>query len=315
MIVIKILEPIGLEDQKWIEQLKNKKFGLRIEIDSEDTRGFDEEQLIRFVKNANILLLSNRPLNKKVIDACPNLQLVSVAFSGVDHVDTEACQKRNIPVKNAAGYSIHAVAELTLCLALNLYRRLLQAAESICEDHAAEFPLGMELFSKKIGLIGGGAIGLETAKLFNGLGCRISIFNRHPLDPSIHFAQQQPLEVLLATSDVISLHIPLNKETKHFISKERLALMKSSAILINTARGGIIDEQALIEALDQKRIAGAALDVFNDEPPLKKNHPLLNRENVLLTPHIGYRTREASLVKAELAFKNIDDWLSAQKIN
>jgi D-3-phosphoglycerate dehydrogenase len=264
--------------------------------------------LIEFAKDATVLVLSNRPISKKVIQACPDLRFIFIAFAGTDHVDSDACREKNIIVKNAAGYSNHAVAELTICLALNLYRKIAQATRNLCTSLAKAFPLGNELHGKNVGIIGGGAIGQETAKLFAAFGCRVQIFNRHPLELS--FATQVSLDELLASSDLISLHIPLTAETKGLINSEKFALMKSSAVLINTARGPIVDATALLRALDEKQLAAAALDVFDQEPPLPSDHPLLKRDNVLATPHIGYRTEEAIALKAELAYNALLEWLA-----
>ncbi len=286
MVLVKILEPIGLDDGKYIEQLRS--CGARVEV--ADTRGKEDAFVAQFIQGADAVILANRPLRRLVIEACPTLQLISTAFTGLDHIDLAACQERGIVVKNASGYAVHAVAELTVALALNLYRNIAEAEPT---------SIGHELYGKKVGLIGGGSIGQEVAKRFSAFGCDVSIYSRSAVPPVA-------IERLLTSSDIVSLHIPYTAETKHFLNKERLALMKPSAILINTARGPVIDQTALVAMIKKKAIAGVALDVFDDVPPLPQ------QDNVLLTPHIGYRTQEAFARRSDAAFKSISEWLVTQ---
>jgi D-3-phosphoglycerate dehydrogenase len=293
-VIIKILEPIGFENNLWIEDLR-KEFSAAFE--EIDAKKLSDSSLIPLIKDADALVLTNRPLSQKLLAACPKLQFLAVAFTGIDHIDTEEITKRGIIIKNAAGYATHAVAELTIGLALELYRNIHKACSTLTEQGL--FPLGKELFGKKVGIIGEGAIGKETSRLFSAFGCEVLIYKKGSCC----------LEELLKTSDIISLHIPLNTETVNFIDAQKLSLMKPSAILINTARGPIVNEQALTEAILKNKIAGAALDVFDIEPPLTKDHPLLNLNNVLLTPHIGYRTKEAARKKAEITINNLKNWL------
>ncbi|MBS0627659.1 MAG: hydroxyacid dehydrogenase [Verrucomicrobia bacterium] len=301
-MIVKVLEPIGFEDSSWINDLQLK-FSLKIE--QLDTRSLSDEALTTFIKDANALILSNRPLRGKVLASCPNLSFISVAFTGIDHIDADEVLRKKIKVRNAAGYATHAVSELALGLSLELYRKIRKASESLSQKDSNCFPLGLELFDKKVGIIGGGAIGSESARLFTAFGCKVSSYRRNSSN----------LEEILKTSDILSLHLPLTSETRHFINKDKLLLMKPTAILINTARGPIIDQEALIFALKHKVIAGAALDVFDIEPPLPLTHPLLQIPNVLLTPHIGYRTQEAAFKKASIAIKNLEEWLDSLKLN
>lgn len=298
-IIVKVLEPIGFENSSWIDELRRK---FPIQIEQIDTRGFSDEKLIKIVKEATALILSNRPLSQKVLSSCLNLKFISVAFTGIDHVDAKEVATKNIIVKNAAGYATHAVAELTIGLALQLYRQIKESSENITQENSNQFPLGKELFGKNVGIIGGGSIGNEVARLFEAFGCITSKYTRG----------SSSLEKILKTADILSLHLPLSSETRYFINKERLSLIKPTAILINTARGLIIDQEALCLALTNKQLAGAALDVFDIEPPLPSEHPLLKAPNVLLTPHIGYRTEEAALKKATIALSNLQEWLQTK---
>lgn len=308
---IKLLEPIGFEDRKEIVGLKKQFSNLNLQFEEFDTRGMEEESLINVLKGADAIILTSRPLSEMVISSCPTLKFISVAFTGIEHISQEACKNQGIEIKNAAGYATHAVAELALCLTLNLLRKVLPAAESITtlkvEDHAF---LGNELNGKEVGIIGGGAIGLETGRLFAAFNCNVSIYNRHPLKETPTFAIQKDLESVLKNSDILSLHVPLTDETYHLINRERLSLCKPNLMLINTARGKVVDQEALMEALIQKRIAGAALDVFDQEPPLEKNHPLLKIPNLILTPHLGFYTKEALARRSKIAFDNLKNWIS-----
>lgn len=298
MVICKILEPLGFDDQKRIDSLAKE----NIFIEKEDTRHFSDEQLIQFIGDAEALLLANRPLNQKVLDACPHLKFISVAFTGLDHIHLPTCEKKNILVKNAAGYATHAVAELTLCMALLLYRKIFIAQAHLSLPTKTGVHVGQELHGKHVGIVGGGAIGSEVARLFTSLGSSVEIYQRSRPTPS--------LEQLLTQSDIVSLHLPLNEETRHLINRKNLALMKPSAILINTARGPIIDEKALIEALNQEKLAGAALDVFDQDPPLPVDSPLLSAKNVVALPHLGFQTKEALEERSAICFKNLTAWLS-----
>ena len=170
---------------------------------------------------------------------------------------------------------------------------------------------GHELFGKTLGVVGCGAIGLQVARLGNAFGCRVLGFERHVLRVEDVPIKQVTLDELLDRSDIISLHLPLTVETRGFIGREQFARMKPSAILINTARGPVVDQPALIEALDQNRLAAAGLDVFDTEPPLPANHPILAASNTVLLPHIGFETAEAISAKADIALRYLVDFLSA----
>lgn len=295
-MIIKVLEPIGFTNNDWIQDLKAR---FAVKIEEIDSRNMTDDTLISHVYDANALVLANRPLTKKVLLACPHLQFIAVSFAGIDHIDQEIAKEKNIVIKNAAGYATHAVSELAIALTLELYRKIWLAKTTLTKEKANLFPLGKELFGKKVGIIGEGSIGKQTASLFSAFGCEVVCYKRG----------SSCLEDILKNSDILSLHIPLTDETRHFIDEKKLSLMKPSAVIINTARGPIIDQKALITALTQNKIAGAALDVFDQEPPLPSFHPLLKLDNVLLTPHIGYRTEEAMKAKAELTLKNLENWL------
>ena len=159
---------------------------------------------------------------------------------------------------------------------------------------------------KKFGIVGTGAIGLRVARLAHAFGCEVYAYSR--TEKEIDWVHYMPLEELLGTCDIVSLHTPLTKETHHLICRENLALMKKSAVLINTARGSVVDSEALAEALNQGKIAGAAVDVFETEPPVSKDHPLFHAKNTLVTPHVAFATKEAMVKRAHIAFQNVRAW-------
>jgi D-3-phosphoglycerate dehydrogenase len=247
-----------------------------------------------------------------VIEACPNLKLISVAFTGIDHVDQDACKACGIILHNAAGYADHAVSELAIGLMIALLRRIVSADATTRAGGDNRELAGHELFGKTLGVVGCGAIGLQVARLGNAFGCNVLGFERHVLRIADVAIEQVELDELMSRSDIVSLHLPLTSETRGFIGREQLARMKRSAVLINTARGPVVDQSALIEALGQNRLAGAGLDVFDMEPPLPAEHPIFKAPNTVLLPHIGFETVEAMSAKADIALHHLENFLSGR---
>jgi phosphoglycerate dehydrogenase-like enzyme len=285
---IKVIEPIGQSETAIRSRLRDllEKGGHRLCIC--DTRGLNDADLIHKLSDADILLLSNRPLSRSVIEACPNLKLICVAFTGIDHVDEEACKARGIILHNAAGYAVHAVSELVFGLIVAVLRRIVSADTTVRAGGDNREMTGHELFGKTLGVV--------------GCGVRVD-------DVAI---EQVELDELLSRSDIVSLHLALTAETRGFIGREQLARMKPSAILINTARGPIVDQSALIEALHQNRLAGAGIDVFDVEPPLPAKHPIFTAPNTVLLPHVGFETVEAMSAKADIALRHLENFLNGR---
>jgi phosphoglycerate dehydrogenase-like enzyme len=308
-MIIKIIEPIGESEGAIRARIGDLVDQGGHSIFLCDTRGMMEAELIKTIKDADILLLSNRPLSGNVINACSRLKLICAAFTGIDHVDQEACRERGIILHNAAGYAVHAVSELAIGLIIGLYRRIIPANTKTRAGGTNEGLVGRELFGKTLGVIGCGHIGLQVARLGNAFGCQVLGFDPHVVKAADVAIKQVELDDLLSRSDIVTLHLPLVTETRSFIGRDQLAKMKRTAILINTARGPIIDQAALIEALSEKRLAGAGLDVFDLEPPLAANHPILTAPNTVLTPHIGFETVEALAAKANIALSHLEDFL------
>lgn len=302
-----IIEPLGVEQEKLLS-MAAKQLPESVEVVYYDTRVTDTETLIERGKDADIIAVSNLPLNADVINSCKNLKMLSVAFTGIDHIAMDACRKNGVLVSNCAGYSTAAVADLVFGLLISLYRNIPACNEVVRREGTKDGLVGFELEGKKFGVVGTGAIGLRVAAIAQAFGCEVLAFSRTKKDvPGITYTD---LDTLLSQCDIVSLHTPLNDSTRGLIGKEQLALMKKNAVLINTARGPVVDSQALAEALNEERIAGACIDVFETEPPVKKEHPLLNAKHVIATPHAAFATKEALVKRAVIVFDNITAWLN-----
>jgi phosphoglycerate dehydrogenase-like enzyme len=281
-----------------------------------ENRSEDENVICERVKDAEILIVSTIPLSEKVISASPHLKMIAVAFTGCDHIALDLCRDKGIIVCNAAGYSTRAVAELAIGLMIDLLRRITFFDDEMHQGMGRSGILGRELSGKTVGIIGTGSIGLHLASILQAFGCHVVAYSRSIRQKAVEQGiQYLPLAEVLSTSDIVSIHIPLTPQTKNLIGENELSLMKSSAILINTARGGVVDQQALAKALMEKKIAGAGLDVFEKEPPLPIDHPLLKTPNTIVVPHIGYATEEAISQRAEIVEDSILAFLNGKPIN
>lgn len=269
----------------------------------------DDETLKTRVKDANVLILANMPLSGEVIAAAKQLKFISVAFTGFDHIDLEQCKKQGIQVSNAAGYSTRSVAELSFGLMIGLLRSIVPLEAIARQGGTKQGYRQSDLSGKTLGVLGTGAIGAAVAELGLAFGCKVLAYNRSEKPELIKKGVQYlPLESVLQQSDIVSLHTPLTDATKHLINAERLRLMKPSAILINTAVGPVVDNQALAQALHEGVIAGAGLDRTDMEPPIPADYPLLDAPNTLIVPHVGYATDEALERRADISFNNILQW-------
>jgi phosphoglycerate dehydrogenase-like enzyme len=309
---ITALEPIGL-DKKGLENLGKRFVGAGHRFTPFFERVEDTPSLIARAKDADAVLVSNIPLSREFVEACPSLKMISTAFTGYDHIDATACRERGIVVSNAAGYAVAAVAELAVALMIALLRKIPSLDPEVRSGGTRSGFLGTELSGKTAGIVGTGEIGRDIARLLLAFGCRVLGHDRVPC--GVEGVHSVPLEELLRNSDIVSIHVPLTPDTKRMIGKKELAMMKPSAVLINTARGAVVDNEALAAALREGRIAGAGIDVFDMEPPLPAEYPLLRAPNTILTPHIGYATREAIVKRAEIAAANITAWLGGKPIN
>lgn len=305
---INILEPLGIPNEELVNTIQ-KNIGPRHSITTFDDRRTDTATLIERSADADILVFSNIPFSKEVLANCPKLKYICCAFTGLDHIDLDYCRERGIEVQNCAGYSTTAVAELVFGLVFGLARQILPGHQACLNGGTkADFATGWEISGQTFGIIGMGAIGQQVAKLAQAFGCEVLAYSRTKKDiPGVEFVQ---LSELLNCSKIVSLHLPLNNETRGFIGAEQIELMRPDALLINTARGPVVDTAALARALKEGKIAGAGIDVFDCEPPLPQDNPLLGLPNVLLTPHLAFATKEAFLRRAQIAAKRIARWVT-----
>lgn len=275
----------------------------------------DPQVQIERAKDADILMIANMPLSGEVIRACKNLKFIDVAFTGVDHVDLDAAKEMGIKVSNAAGYSTQAVAEIALCMMLSLLRNIPQVEQRCRQGQTKDGLVGCELRGKTVGIVGAGAIGCRTAELCHAFGCRVLGYKRHVTGKEPSFIEFVSLDELLQNSDIVSLHCPINEQSKHLINAQSIAKMKQGAYLINTARGPVVDSQALADALNSGYLAGAGIDVFEKEPPLSTDHLLLHSKNTIVTPHVAFASAESMVARAEIVFDNIQSYLSGNQKN
>lgn len=272
-----------------------------------------QETLIERIAGAEIVLniRASTRFTAGVFEGCPRMRLLSLWGTGTDHVDLAAAARHGVTVTNTPGVSAVSVAEHALALLLAVARRIPRAD---AETRQGRWPRrGMvQLHGKTLGVVGLGAVGRQMARLGAGIGMRVIAWTLHP-ELALGF-DLAPLEELLRTSDALSLHLRLSGRTRGLIGRRELELMKPAAILVNTARAAIVDEAALVEALEANRVAGAGLDVFATEP-LPHGHPLTRLDNVVLTPHLAGVTSEALEAGLEMAIDNIWNFLAGRPAN
>ncbi|WP_077622517.1 hydroxyacid dehydrogenase [Sediminibacillus massiliensis] len=270
--------------------------------------GTDEHTLIKAVQDCDAILVRTARITRQIIESADKLKVIARHGVGLDNVNIAAASERGIYVCNAPTANIHSVAEHVLGLMIAVSHFIPAADKALRRGDFAtrNYFIGNELLGKTVGLIGCGNIGkLVAQKCALGLGMKVIAF-----DPNINRPEQDFIEMVstveevLRRADYVSLHLPYSPELHHFIHTYKLKLMKSSAYLINAARGGLVDEQALYDALVSKSLAGAALDCFEKEPPLP-NHPLWELENVVVTPHMAAHTKEAMIRMAMIPAEEI----------
>jgi glyoxylate reductase len=263
------------------------------------------ELIARLQGKQGLVSILSTPVNREVLEACPDLKVVANIAVGYNNIDVGAARERGVVVTNTPDVLTEASADLTWALILGITRRIVEGDRLVraggWKGWALDFMLGSDLRGKQLGVVGFGRIGQAVAARAGAFGMRVAYQSRKVIGPPEY--QPMPYDRLIATSDVVTLHCPLTDETRHLIDQKSLARMKRSACLVNTARGPVVDEAALVWALKNRIIAGAALDVYENEPRV---HPeLLTLENIVLAPHLGSATTETRTAMADLAVHNV----------
>lgn len=290
-------------------------------------RPLEEGDLEKIKDTEGLVIFIYTQLTKEIIDRLPNLKFVVTCSTGFDHIDLEACKERNIVVTNVPSYGEITVAEHTFALILALSRRILESNKRIHDGYfSPEGLTGFDLNGKTLGVIGVGSIGCNVSKIANGFGMKVLAYKRSP-DPELEKEYGftiVDLETVLQKSDIVTIHLPYNQETHHLIDQEKFYMMKKGSILINTARGAIVDTKAMVAALQEERLFGVGLDVFEGEPVLREEKELLSRQfnnedmlyvleehlllhhpHVVMTPHNAFNSREALEIIMSTAVENI----------
>ncbi|MDE6758417.1 MAG: D-2-hydroxyacid dehydrogenase [Clostridia bacterium] len=271
------------------------------------------EQRLERAKDAEILISNKVILDRQLLEQIPNLKYIGLLSTGYNVVDIEYAKERKIPVCNIPDYSTKSVAQLTLALLLELTMAVGKHNDSVvrgdwseCKDFCYRVQDIIELDGKTIGLIGYGAIAKEVAKSASALGMKVLAYRRTPFE-SDGIAQSVSLDELFAQSDVVSLHCPMNKDSDRLIDSKAIDKMKDGVIIINTARGGVVDEDAVRKGLDSGKIGGYGADVLSSEPP--KDNPLIGAPRCYITPHIAWASKEARSRLMKIAIDNVKSFL------
>jgi len=300
-------------DLSW-EQLKN--IG--------DTEIYDRslpEESVKRVSDAEIILTNKALVNKDIIEAAPNLKYIGVMATGYNVVDITEAHKRNIVVTNVPAYSTASVAQLTFAFILELANHTALYAQSVengdwvrSKDFSYHLKPIMELQNKTLGIIGFGQIGQNVAKIALAFGMKVISSHKHPERDKMEGVAFVDEKTCFTEADIVSLHCPLNQDNFEFVNKQLLASMKPKAFLINTSRGGLVNENDLAEALNHEIIAGAALDVLSTEPP-SANNPLLHAKNCLINPHVAWATFESRTRLMKTVVNNVKAFLEGKPEN
>ena len=280
-----------------------------------------EDQIVSRIGDAQIVLVNKCPITAATLEACPNVKLICVLATGYNVVDTAAAKARNIPVCNVPDYGTAAVAQFTFALLLELCHQVGHHGNTVRQGKWCECPdfcywdtPQMELAGKTMGIIGFGRIGRAVGKIANAFGMNVIAYNRSQCEEGKAIGNYVSLEELLATADVLSLHCPLSAENTGMINAAAIAQMKDGAILLNTARGPLVDENALRAALESGKLRGAACDVISAEP-MKDNNPLKDAPNCIVTPHMAWAPIESRKRIQACTERSIQAFLDGNPIN
>lgn len=281
----------------------------------------NKKEIIERISDAEAILTNKTPIDEEVLAAVPQLKYIGVLATGYNVVDIEAARKRNIPVTSISAYGTAAVAQFTFALLLEIVNQVGVHNDSVHQgdwQRSVDFtyqktPL-MELQNKTFGLIGYGEIAQATATIAHAFNMKVIYWNHRPKEPQASWAQQVSIEELYRQADIISLHVPQTAETQEMINQETIHQMKDGVVLLNTARGGLLDEAAVAEALNKGKIIGAGVDVVSKEP-MADNNPLLKAKNCIITPHIAWRPLETRERLMGIAVDNFAAFIAGEEQN
>lgn len=328
-----------LETNDW-EREYLKKFPRFIALTDLYEEDLNLENVAKFKDYEIISCFINSQLTPELLKELPNLKMIATRSTGFDHIDLNICKEKGILVANVPSYGSHTVAEYTFGLLICLVRKIYDAYHRVRETGSfnLEGLKGRELFDKTLGVIGTGRIGINVIKIANGFGMKILAYDKYPndeLEQQLNFTYVS-FEELLKQADIITFHVPYNPETHHLLNKNNITLIKTGAYVINTSRGGVIETEALYQALKSGQIAGAALDVLEEEGEIKEeqelltkkeglssdklhttllNHIFIDLDNVIVTPHNAFNTEEALESIVTMTIENIESYLKGKPIN
>ena len=309
---ITFLEPLGISGDS-LKRIVEEAVGTGHEITYYQDRNEDPQVLTERSQGADCVVLSNMKYGRDIMEKCPELKMICVAFTGVDLADIQYCKEKGIRVCNCAGYSTVAVADLVFGFVIDLARNVLACNDAVRDGGTKQGLVGFELEGKKFGVIGAGAIGERVLRIAQAFGCETYAYNRSVKEiPGVTFVS---MEELLKTCDIVSVHVPQTSETVGLMGEAQFGMMKKNALFINTARGPIVDSEALAKALNEGWIAGAAVDVFEVEPPVAKDHVLFGARNLIATPHVAFASEQAFEKRAVIVGENIKCWLAGSMQN
>ena len=279
------------------------------------------EQTIERIADNEIILVNKVPITEKVLEACPNIKLICVQATGYNIVDCDACAKRGIPVTNVPTYGTAAVAQFTMGLILEMCHRIGLHNHSVhqgdwikCSNFCYWLTPQMELAGKTIGIIGFGRIGQAVGQLAKAFGMTVIAYNRSQCETGKAIAEYVDLDTLFTRSDIISLQCPQTPQAEKMINAESIAKMKDGAMLVNTARGGLVDENTLVDALESGKLRWAAVDVVSQEP-MRQDNPLLSTRKCIITPHIAWAPIESRQRLLECVVENIRAFINGTPQN
>ena len=274
-----------------------------------------QDEFVKNVADSDVIIINKLKVGRQNLPYCPNVKLVCVTATGYDNIDTEYCKEHGIAVCNVVGYSTQNVAQLTVAMVLSFICHLTEYNRSVADGRYTRggvanilTPVYHEIFGKTWGIVGYGNIGKQVGTVAKALGCRVIVYKRTPVEGE----ECVDIDTLCRESDIISVHTPLNDETRGLISRERVGMMKNDAILVNVARGAVCDEEAVADAVLNGKFCGVGIDVYSKEP-FGEDHPMsriAGRDNVILTPHMAWGSYEARVRCCEEISLNIESFIS-----